>query len=95
MLQRVGARLSELARLEARRINLETHVEVLQKSDEGEISAEESMRMQSEYVNSDSTVQEPSALIKYSEACLESDLAAENQPEADPTAKNFPDLIRS
>lgn len=58
MLQRVGARLTELARLEARRINLETQVQVLKEGEEDAISADESLRMQSQYVNSDATVQE-------------------------------------
>ncbi|UCG59804.1 MAG: hypothetical protein JSU70_09840, partial [Phycisphaerales bacterium] len=58
MLQRVGTRLSELARLEARRINLETQIQLLQQGQEEVISPEESLRLQSEYVNSDATVQE-------------------------------------
>jgi succinoglycan biosynthesis transport protein ExoP len=58
MLQRVSMLLSELAKVEARRIGLETQVKLLEDFPEKSIEPGELLRMRNEYINSDPTVQE-------------------------------------
>jgi len=58
ILQRVTMLLSELARVQARRISLETQVQLLKQFPEQAIEPEEMLRMRNEYMNSDPTVQE-------------------------------------
>jgi uncharacterized protein involved in exopolysaccharide biosynthesis len=57
MLERVKMLLAELTALEARRINLEAKVKVLEESKDKFIAPEDLPRMRDEYVNSDPTVQ--------------------------------------
>ncbi|HUW19278.1 MAG TPA: polysaccharide biosynthesis tyrosine autokinase [Sedimentisphaerales bacterium] len=58
MLQRVTTLLTELTKLEAQRISLETQVQLLEQTSERVIAPEELMRMRNEYINSDPKVQE-------------------------------------
>jgi len=57
-LQRVTTLLSELTRIEARRINLEAQVQLLEQFPEQTIAPEELLKMRNERINSDPTVQE-------------------------------------
>jgi len=57
ILQRVTMMLSELARVQARRISLETQVKLLEDFPEQSIEPEELLRIRNEYINSDPTVQ--------------------------------------
>jgi len=56
MLQRVATLLSELTRMEARRINLEAQVQLLGQTKEQAIAPEEILKMRQEYVNNDPTI---------------------------------------
>ncbi|MGD8786375.1 MAG: polysaccharide biosynthesis tyrosine autokinase, partial [Phycisphaerales bacterium] len=58
MLQRVSMLLSELSKIEARRISLETHVKLLEEFPEKSIAPDEMLRMRNGYINSDPMVQE-------------------------------------
>ena len=58
IMQRVSMLLSELAKVEARRISLETQVKLLEDFPQQDIEPEEMLRMRNEYINSDPTVQE-------------------------------------
>ena len=58
MLQRVTTLLGELTKLEARRINLEARVQLLEQTKEQTIAPEDLLKMRNEYINSDPTVQE-------------------------------------
>ncbi len=58
MLQRVSMLLSELAKVEARRLSFETQVQLLEQFPEQSIAPGELLRMRNEYINSDLTVQE-------------------------------------
>jgi len=58
MLQRVTTLLAELTKLEARRISLEAQVQLLEQTKEQAIAPEELLKMRSEHVNADPTVQE-------------------------------------
>ena len=55
--QRVSMLLSELARLDARKISLETQVQLLEQSPQQDIKPEEMLRIRNEYINSDPMVQ--------------------------------------
>ena len=57
MLQRVTTLLGELTKLEARRINLEAQVQLLEQTKEQAIKPEELLKMRQEYINNDPTVQ--------------------------------------
>jgi len=57
MLQRVASLLAELTRIEARRINLEAQVQLLQQANKEAIAPEQLMRMRQEYINNDPTLQ--------------------------------------
>ncbi len=58
IMQRATMLLSELAKVQARRIILETQVELLEEFPQQGIEPEEMLRMRNEYINSDPTVQE-------------------------------------
>jgi capsular exopolysaccharide synthesis family protein len=58
MLQRVTALLSELTKLEARKISLETQRQLLEQAPEQSITPEDLLEMRNKHVNSDPTVQE-------------------------------------
>jgi len=62
-LKRVTTLLGELTELEAKRISLETQVELLKKSKEQVIAPDELLKMQSNYINSDPTVTELTSKI--------------------------------
>jgi len=53
MLQRVTTLLGELTKLEARRINLEAQVQLLEQTKEQAIPTEQLLKMQQEYINAD------------------------------------------
>ena len=57
ILQRVTMMLSELARVQARKISLETQVQLLEEFPQQSIEPEELLRIRNEYINSDPTVQ--------------------------------------
>lgn len=57
-LRRVTTLLAELTQLEARRISLEAHVQLLEQTKEQAIAPEELLRMRNEHINSDLTIQE-------------------------------------
>ena len=57
ILQRVTMMLSELAKVQARRISLETQVQLLEQFPQQGIELEELLRIRNEYINSDPTVQ--------------------------------------
>jgi len=57
-LRRVMTLLSELTKIEARRINLEARLQFLEQAKEQTIAPEELLTMRSQYVNSDPMVQE-------------------------------------
>ena len=63
MLRRVTTLLAELTRVEARRINLEAQVQLLEQTNERTIAPEELLKMRNEYLNSDQTVQETTRII--------------------------------
>jgi len=93
MLQRVNTLLGELTKLEARRVNLESQVQLLEKSADQVIDPQESLRMRSEYVNSDASVQELTRNIIDLERDLlitEQTLASEN-----PAIKQKRNLLNS
>ncbi len=58
MLQRITSLLAELTKLEARRVNLETQVQLLEQFPEQTITPEEMVSMRNEYINSNTTVRE-------------------------------------
>ena len=58
IMQRVSMLLSELTRVQARRISLETQVQLLEQFPQQGIEPEEMLRERNEYINSDPTVQE-------------------------------------
>ncbi len=58
MLQRVTTLLGELTKLEARRINLEAQIQLLENIKEPAMAPEELLKIRNEYINSDPTVQE-------------------------------------
>jgi len=57
MLQRVASLLAELTRIEARRINLEAQVQLLNQTNEQTIAPDQLLRMRQEYINNDPTLQ--------------------------------------
>ena len=57
-LQRVTALLSELTKIEARRISLEAQLQFFERAKERAVAPEDLMRMQNEYINSDPMIQE-------------------------------------
>ncbi len=56
--QRVTMLLAELTKVQARRISLETQVQLLEQFPQQGIEPEEMLRMRNEYINSDPTVQQ-------------------------------------
>jgi len=62
-LQRVTTLLAELTKIEARKINLEAQVQLLEQSPEQTIAPEELLRTRNEYINSNPAVQELSQNI--------------------------------
>ncbi len=58
MLQRITSLLAELTKVEARRVNLETQVQLLEQFPEQTITPEEMVSMRNEYINSNTTVRE-------------------------------------
>ncbi|MHC4572161.1 MAG: GumC family protein [Planctomycetota bacterium] len=75
MLQRVTTLLAELTKVEARRINLEAQVQILEHTNEKGIPPAELLKMHNEHVNSDSKVQELTRTIVQ----LEQDLIVAKQ----------------
>jgi capsular exopolysaccharide synthesis family protein len=63
MLQRVSSLLAELTRIEARRIGLESQVQLLEQTKEETIVPEELIRMRETYINSNPTVSSLTANI--------------------------------
>ena len=63
MLQRVTMLLSELARVEALRINLEIQVNLLEQFPQQSMEPEELLKMRNDYINSDPTVRQLSQEI--------------------------------
>ncbi len=61
--QHVSMLLSELARLDARKISLETQVQLLDKSPQRALEPEEMLRIRNEYINADPSVQQLSREI--------------------------------
>jgi succinoglycan biosynthesis transport protein ExoP len=93
MLQRVTTLLGELTKLEARRVSLESQVQLLEKSADQVIGPQESLQMRSEYINSDASVQELTRNI----IDLERDLLIAEQTLAsgNPAIKQKRDLLNS
>jgi len=56
MLQRVASLLAELTKIEARRINLEAQVQLLEQTKEQSIEPDNLLRMREEYINNDPMV---------------------------------------
>ncbi|MHC4157766.1 MAG: polysaccharide biosynthesis tyrosine autokinase [Planctomycetota bacterium] len=56
MLQRVSSLLAELTKIEARRINLEAQVQLLEQTKEQTIALEELLKMRQDYINGDPMV---------------------------------------
>ena len=56
MLQRVASLLSELTRIEARRINLEAQVQLLEQTKEQAIEPDDWLKMREDYINNDPMV---------------------------------------
>lgn len=63
MLQRVSSLLSELTKVEARKIGLETQVQLLEQAPEQTTSPEDLIRMREEYISRDPTVASMTANI--------------------------------
>ena len=57
MLQRVASLLAELTKIEARRINLEAQVQLLEQTKEQVIAPEDLLKMRQEYINADPAVE--------------------------------------
>ncbi len=93
MLQRVTTLLGELTKLEAHRVSLESQVQLLEKSADQVIGPQESLRMRSEYINSDASVQELTRNI----VNLERDLLIAEQAltSENPAVKQKRDLLNS
>jgi len=91
ILQRVTMMLSELAKVQARRISLETQVKFLEQFPQQNIEPEESLRKRKEYIDSDQMVQELTRNIIQ----LDRDLIIAKQTLAaeDPVLKQKQELI--
>jgi capsular exopolysaccharide synthesis family protein len=89
--QRIPYLYAELARLESRKINLKTQVELLQDFPQQGIEPEEMLRIRNEHVNSDPAVQELTRTIIQ----LERDLimAQQNLSVENPTLRQKQELI--
>jgi capsular exopolysaccharide synthesis family protein len=89
--QRIPMLLAELTRLESRRINLETQVQLLEQFPEQSIEPKEMLRIKNEYVNSDASVQQLTRTI----IDLERDLiiAQQNLSVENPVLRQKQELI--
>ncbi|UCE98826.1 MAG: polysaccharide biosynthesis tyrosine autokinase [Planctomycetota bacterium] len=70
MLQRVASLLAELTKIEARRINLEAQLQLLEQTKEQAIATEELLKMRQDYINGDPMVNVLTANIAQMEQAL-------------------------
>jgi succinoglycan biosynthesis transport protein ExoP len=91
MLQRVGSILSELTKIDARRAQLESQIQTLQKSDNNSIQYDSLAQMGQQYLNKDPLIENLTAQIVNAEQSLLFD--KQRLTASNPELKNKQELI--
>ncbi|MHC4396293.1 MAG: GumC family protein [Planctomycetota bacterium] len=93
MLQRVSSLLAELTKIEARRINLEAQVQLLEQTNEQNIAPEQLLTMRQEYINNDPTLR----VLTENIAQLDQELIVARQTfaETNPELKRRDELLQA
>jgi succinoglycan biosynthesis transport protein ExoP len=93
MLQRVSSLLAELTKVEARRIGLETQVQLLEQTKEQTITTEDLVRLREEYINKDPTITSLTANIaQLDQACI---VASQTLAPTNPELERKAELLKA
>ena len=93
MLQRTSSLLTELAKTESLRMQLEAQLSLLDKGKDQSVSPQERLKMRQEYVNSDATIK--ALAEKIAEVEMELILADQTKGGDNPEVKNKINLLKA